>query len=61
MYLFQSSCGIARDDLFLLNSILAVGAVLQALKSGGHVPYRDSKVTRLLQVRTKPRDSRVMA
>ena len=31
-------------------SVQTMTSVLQALKKGGHVPYRDSKLTRLLQV-----------
>jgi kinesin family member 5 len=39
-------------------SLLALGNVIQALttsqEKGGHVPFRDSVLTRLLQVRTLP-------
>lgn len=54
--IFSSSC-LSMDELLatynLLCSQLALGNVISALgdkmKKGNHVPYRDSKLTRLLQ------------
>lgn len=49
-------CGLG---IHINKGLLALGNVISALgdekkrKEGGHVPYRDSKLTRLLQVRGK--------
>lgn len=50
--LFLSTC----TGIHINKGLLALGNVISALgdekkrKEGGHVPYRDSKLTRLLQV-----------
>lgn len=52
MYAIQNSSGVHIN-----RGLLALGNVISALgdekkrREGGHVPYRDSKLTRLLQVR----------
>lgn len=51
MYVVQTSLGVHIN-----RGLLALGNVISALgdekkrREGGHVPYRDSKLTRLLQV-----------
>jgi hypothetical protein len=44
----------AREGININSGLLALGNVISALgdpsKKGSHVPYRDSKLTRLLQV-----------
>ena len=42
----------AKEAGLINKSLLTLGRVINALVEGsGHVPYRDSKLTRLLQVR----------
>ena len=36
-------------------SLLSLGVVIDKLMDGGHVPYRDSKLTRLLRCATHAR------
>ena len=51
---FTVLCGVG---IHINKGLLALGNVISALgdekkrKEGGHVPYRDSKLTRLLQAR----------
>ncbi|KAK0579814.1 hypothetical protein LWI29_031843 [Acer saccharum] len=49
-----------KEGIHINKSLLALGNVISALgdekklKDGGHVPYRDSKLTRLLQINRNP-------
>lgn len=48
---------LCKSGIHINKGLLALGNVISALgdekkrKEGGHVPYRDSKLTRLLQVK----------
>ena len=46
-----SSRGHTREGSFINRSLLALGSVVAKLAEGGaaHIPFRDSKLTRLLQ------------
>lgn len=42
-----------KEGININRGLLALGNVISALSEGkSHVPYRDSKLTRMLQVRT---------
>jgi hypothetical protein len=51
LYQAQANKGQALEGSYINKSLLALGSVINKLSEGGaaHVPFRDSKLTRLLQ------------